>query len=483
MQATRRKVSLLLLVLAALVAISPAAASLPKLPALLQQDQLHQVDVDRLEAAVLDDAQASDPLPEELAESSRFSLWWPPPEPPGELLTRALVDTSELARVSEIAPSELPSLPETRVRAFALFGPESQPASNRVSRGEASRFGLGLLENGVGHATPSLYAFVGHVPNMATDPRGLVTQVTVTSSGKAVPDRDVNGTELYAQLAPVVGAEEASRLVIEAGMGADIGADKTAAMAPYIVAAGELSTRLYAGSVGAGVCAGFAGVAAASYGLGYVATNFVVGAAAGLGNQAGADAAAGQVSSSSAYGMSMAQGVGFSFAFSGLSMGVSRAVNGPGGSLSINPSTSPNAPPAPAEPPPGVDLPPGWRARFLVDPQGQTVDLGPRVNTNQRPVVIGENMAGRVKPAAAALGADVFLPPEGLSGVQLKAYNRYWINEQMNQCRGIIDAGPDPGPFRLRPNYPEVSSDYFQIERDAIRERDYPFYTQYQPPQ
>ncbi|HEV8239889.1 MAG TPA: hypothetical protein VGS57_11025 [Thermoanaerobaculia bacterium] len=170
MQATRRKVSLLLFVLAAFAAISPAAASLSKLPDLVPQHQLHQVDIDRLEAAALNDVQLPAP---QLDEPSRFSLWWPPPARHDELLTLALVDTSELAQTAEIPSAEPPSLPETRVRAFALFDLDSPPASNRISRGNASSFGLALVGSRVGRDTPSLYAFVGHQPNMGLDPLGL----------------------------------------------------------------------------------------------------------------------------------------------------------------------------------------------------------------------------------------------------------------------------------------------------------------------
>ena len=52
------------------------------------------------------------------------------------------------------------------------------------------------------------------------------------------------------------------------------------------------------------------------------------------------------------------------------------------------------------------------------------------------------------------------------------AHNRVWINEQMNQGRGIIDVGPAPG----RANFPEPTSPWYAMERDQIAQRDYPWY-------
>lgn len=173
MRATRRTVSLLLFVFAVFAAISPAAASLPKLSEPLPRHSPHQVDVDRLEAVLLDYEEPLAAPRDELPAPSRFSLWWPPAALPSKLLSHSLADTNELVRLAEIAPSETPSLSETRVGAFTLFNPESQPASNRLSRGDASTFGLGLVGGHVGHAATSLYAFVGHQPHMATDPLGL----------------------------------------------------------------------------------------------------------------------------------------------------------------------------------------------------------------------------------------------------------------------------------------------------------------------
>jgi hypothetical protein len=54
------------------------------------------------------------------------------------------------------------------------------------------------------------------------------------------------------------------------------------------------------------------------------------------------------------------------------------------------------------------------------------------------------------------------------------AHNRYWMNEQMNQGRGIIDVGAAPG----RANYPNPTSPWFQMEGDQITQRGYPWYVQ-----
>lgn len=47
----------------------------------------------------------------------------------------------------------------------------------------------------------------------------------------------------------------------------------------------------------------------------------------------------------------------------------------------------------------------------------------------------------------------------------------------MNQGRGIIDVGPAPG----RANFPEVTSDFYAMERDEIMRRGYTAYVQMEP--
>ncbi|HVM07699.1 MAG TPA: DUF6531 domain-containing protein [Acidimicrobiales bacterium] len=116
------------------------------------------------------------------------------------------------------------------------------------------------------------------------------------------------------------------------------------------------------------------------------------------------------------------------------------------------------------------------QARFVVDSQGTVTDLGPRVATG-RPIVIGEDMRNRVIPAAERMGADYYAPPQFRTDGQSMAHNRYWINEQMNQGRGIIDVGPAPG----RAQYPEPTSPYYQMERDEMMARSYSNYVQREP--
>jgi RHS repeat-associated protein len=113
-------------------------------------------------------------------------------------------------------------------------------------------------------------------------------------------------------------------------------------------------------------------------------------------------------------------------------------------------------------------------ARFVVDSAGVATDLGSRLSL-ARPIVIGENMEGRVIPAARALGADWYQAPAGLNRAQSMAHNRYWVNEVMNEGRGVIDIGPASG----RANFPEPTSDWFGMERDQIMQRGYSYYVQF----
>ncbi|MGH2358836.1 MAG: RHS repeat-associated core domain-containing protein, partial [Candidatus Limnocylindria bacterium] len=114
-------------------------------------------------------------------------------------------------------------------------------------------------------------------------------------------------------------------------------------------------------------------------------------------------------------------------------------------------------------------------ARFVAGSDGVITDLGPRVAPG-RPVVIGENMPGRVMPDAQRMGADFYSPPRIDNPAQSMAHNRYWINEQMNQGRGMIDVGPAPG----RAGFPEPTSPWYAMERAQIAERGYPWYVQRQ---
>jgi hypothetical protein len=193
MRATRRRVSLSLLLLAILAVASPAAASLSKLPDLLNQQELRAVDVDRLEAS-LEEADAASPpaIEPEPLRDSRFSLVSPPPP-----LRRFedLLERSALLPPLDVEPPqqldvELLRLPETRVRDFALFAPSSTPCPNRVSTGNVTGFGLGLLAEcggaiesflsedpweGLHQSPPSLhrYLYAHDNPLLFVDPTGM----------------------------------------------------------------------------------------------------------------------------------------------------------------------------------------------------------------------------------------------------------------------------------------------------------------------
>lgn len=116
----------------------------------------------------------------------------------------------------------------------------------------------------------------------------------------------------------------------------------------------------------------------------------------------------------------------------------------------------------------------GAAPRFIVDANGVATDLGVRVSAD-RPVVIGEAMQARVIPAAQKLGADWYQPPTFANDAQSLAHNRYWVNEMMNQGRGVIDIGAAPG----RANWPNPTSPWFAMEQDQVIARAYEFYLPY----
>jgi hypothetical protein len=86
-----------------------------------------------------------------------------------------------------------------------------------------------------------------------------------------------------------------------------------------------------------------------------------------------------------------------------------------------------------------------------------------------RKIVIGEDMTNRVIPEAKRLGADYYDPPKAPPD-QWMENNRKWINDRMDEGCTIINCGPAPG----RPNYPNPSSEYYQMELDEIAKRGYP---------
>jgi RHS repeat-associated protein len=156
------------------------------------------------------------------------------------------------------------------------------------------------------------------------------------------------------------------------------------------------------------------------------------------------------------------------------------------------PSASPPAESAPSASPPADTNPPASPpdtgppamasggpaaasgARFAVDPQGTATDLGARASAD-RPVVIGEAMQARVVPAAQKLAADWYQPPDFPNNAQSLTHNRYWINEMMNQGRGVIDIGAAPG----RSNFPAATSPWYAMEQDQVAQRAYPYYMRY----
>jgi RHS repeat-associated protein len=88
-------------------------------------------------------------------------------------------------------------------------------------------------------------------------------------------------------------------------------------------------------------------------------------------------------------------------------------------------------------------------------------------------IVIGEDMGGRVIPTAEARGANFYNPPEA-PPEQWMQNNKDWINQKMDEGCTILDCGAAPG----RPNYPDPSSPYYQMELEQIRLRNYPDYQQ-----
>jgi hypothetical protein len=85
-------------------------------------------------------------------------------------------------------------------------------------------------------------------------------------------------------------------------------------------------------------------------------------------------------------------------------------------------------------------------------------------------VAIGENMEERVQPYADRMGADTYQPDPSAPREAWEQNQRDWINKQMDDGRVIHDVGPDPA----RPNYPGISSKWYQTERDEIARRGYP---------
>lgn len=88
----------------------------------------------------------------------------------------------------------------------------------------------------------------------------------------------------------------------------------------------------------------------------------------------------------------------------------------------------------------------------------------------QECVVIGEDMEGRVIPYAQATGHGWYVPDSNLPPEEWMEANRQWINQKMNEGAQIINIGPSPN----NPNYPDITSEYYRMERNEIAARGYP---------
>jgi hypothetical protein len=85
-------------------------------------------------------------------------------------------------------------------------------------------------------------------------------------------------------------------------------------------------------------------------------------------------------------------------------------------------------------------------------------------------VAIGEDMANRVQPFADRVGADTYQPDPTAPEEQWEQNQRDWINKQMDDGRTLRDCGPAPG----NPNFPQISSRWYGIEKGEIAKRNYP---------
>jgi RHS repeat-associated protein len=87
-------------------------------------------------------------------------------------------------------------------------------------------------------------------------------------------------------------------------------------------------------------------------------------------------------------------------------------------------------------------------------------------------IVIGEDMENRVIPTAQDNNAGYYNPPADLPPDQWMQSNQDWINQKMDEGCTILDCGAAPG----RPNFPDPTSPYYQMEQQQIQQRNYPNY-------
>ncbi len=86
--------------------------------------------------------------------------------------------------------------------------------------------------------------------------------------------------------------------------------------------------------------------------------------------------------------------------------------------------------------------------------------------------MIGENMRNRIIPYADRIGASYYKPR---SAQEFRhnwlRNNRRWIRKQMRDGKEIVDIGPDVARRQAR-----GASEYYEMERQEILSREYPFY-------
>ena len=86
--------------------------------------------------------------------------------------------------------------------------------------------------------------------------------------------------------------------------------------------------------------------------------------------------------------------------------------------------------------------------------------------------MIGENTRYRVIPYADRIGASYYKPrsTEEFRHNWLRN-NQRWIRQQMSKGKEIVDIGPDVARRQTR-----GASEYYEMERQEILSREYPFY-------